>query len=63
MNPDDLVRTLNENGFFARIVCGYYDAPDNNAKYLIKSTANRFISLMGKKGLMLAPYFAIAGNK
>jgi len=64
MNPDELVVTLNSTGFETTVICGFYDQPKKDPiKRWIKLLLNIVIRIMGKHGLLLAPFYALSGRK
>jgi 2-polyprenyl-3-methyl-5-hydroxy-6-metoxy-1,4-benzoquinol methylase len=65
MDPDDLVKILQNAGFQTSLKCGYYDQPRNLLKRMAKLFLNMLIRLSGsgRRGLVFAPYFALSARK
>ena len=63
MNPDHLISKLNQNGFEAKVLNGYYDKSNNRIKRFIKISLNSIIRILGKKGIYFAPFYALSAKR
>ena len=63
INPDWMVKILDQSGFKSSVMCGFYDSPGSSVKGAVKLLLNMVIRLMGKSGLIFAPYYAIYSVK
>jgi len=59
MDPFELKKDLESKGFYTEIHAGYYGKGRNILKSGITCLINCTISLLGKVGLKIAPFYAI----
>ena len=62
MDPDDLIFLLSEFGLYGNVVCGFYNRPKSIVRSFVKSGLNFLIRLLGKRGLILAPYYCLTAS-
>ena len=63
MNPYELMKILESNGFKGSVMPGYYDSPNLLHIRLIKEFLNICITSSGKKSLFFAPFYALHAYK
>ena len=63
MDPHRLLKVLRNSGFEAQVLCGYYAfLKGSGIKSLLQAGCNAAISLLGRKGLALSPYYVLYGK-
>ena len=63
MDPDYLVEILNNGGFQAAVMRGYYGRSKHPFKRCVGYVLNVLIRLFGKKGIHLSPFYSVYGIK
>ena len=63
IKPNELKTILIEKKFKVKVLTGYYGYPSNKLKRYISTTLNTFLSVVGKRGLFIAPYWTIYAVK
>jgi len=62
MSTNYLKKILQDEGFFVRILSGYWQYSDHRIKLIIKNILNMCIKLLGGKGLFIAPAYIISAD-
>lgn len=63
MDPHQLAASLSRRGFVTEVRCGYYDSSSNLLSRSLKAALNAAITVLGRHGLRLAPYFALYARR
>jgi 2-polyprenyl-3-methyl-5-hydroxy-6-metoxy-1,4-benzoquinol methylase len=63
MNPYELFKILESQGFEGKVMSGYYDSPKSLHIKFVKEFLNICISASGEKGLFFAPFYALYAFK
>lgn len=63
MDPYQLSRLLNKEGFEGNVLRGYYGAHPNRLKSLLSSPMNALIHVLNNAGLRIAPYYLIYAKR
>ncbi len=63
IDPNELQKILKGNEFNVKILPGYFGFPNNKLKRIASTFLNIIISIVGRRGLFIAPYWTIYAIK
>ncbi len=63
MDPYELSRTLEVNGFYSQVIAGSYEFHNKFLRKVIGILANKIMNLFPRQAIYLAPYYILYGYK